>query len=232
MSIVEVFAAKLDRELEDDEFSRLLALVSDEKRRRILSLKKRPDAARSLVGDVLARVLICERLGIENRNLEFCKNEWGKPFIGNLPGIHFNTAHSGQWVAVCIDALPSGIDIQKVKNVDIKLAKRFFSQKEYEFIMSLPEHKRQDCFFEIWTLKESYVKAVGKGISVLFRSFAIYEEDGNIKVVDENGEGEYFFRKYSIDSDYKMAVCSLNSRISENAKVMNLDEVLNKAFLL
>jgi len=232
MSMVEVFAAKLHRDLCDDEIQALLSLVSDEKRERIYRLKQRQDALRTLIGDVLVRILICERLGVRNKDLTFDKNDWGKPFLASHPDVHFNIAHSGHWVACCIDTQPAGIDIQKIKKIDINLAKRFFSQKEYEYLMSLHEFRRKPAFFELWALKESYVKALGKGMSIPFRSFTIIDEAGNIKLESENETAEYYFKKFFIDNDYKMTVCTLNKEIIDNIVIVSLDEMLKIASML
>ncbi len=232
MSMVEVYAVKLDRNLEDDEFQRLLELVSDEKRERIYRLKQKRDAYRTLIGDVLVRILICDRLGIKNKDLVFDKNDYGKPFLTNQSDVHFNIAHSGHWVVCCIDTLPVGIDIQIIKNIDINLAKRFFSQKEYDSIKSLPESQRQSYFFELWSLKESYIKAVGKGMSIPLKSFTITIESGKIKVQNEDRAGEYYFKKFFIDNNYKMSVCSCKKSIAEDVKFLSLDQVLKIASLL
>lgn len=230
--MTEVFAVKLDRDLKDDELHRLLELVSVEKRERIKRLRQKQDAHRSLIGDVLVRSIICEKLGIRNDDLVFEKNDYGKPILSSHQDVCFNIAHSGHWVVCCIDTLPVGIDIEIIKHIDINLAKRFFSEREYDSIMSLPELQRQSYFFELWSLKESYIKAIGKGMSIPLKSFTISAEGEDIKVQSEDMAQGYFFKKIFIDNSYKMAVCSCNRAISDNVKFISLDEICKRASLL
>lgn len=103
--------------------------------------------------------------------LVFEKNRYGKPYIKNLDGFHFNISHSGKWVVVAYSENNIGVDIEKIdrcKNYENakNLAERFFCEEERGFIF---ENKDlfQQRFIMIWTAKESYLKYKGIGISKL-----------------------------------------------------------------
>ncbi|MFQ6669605.1 hypothetical protein Gotur_034792 [Gossypium turneri] len=148
-------------------------------------LKKRALLARALVRTTIARYQTnCE---INPRSLKFRKNIYGKPEVEwhkddnfSPPPLHFNISHTSSMIAcgVTINA-PIGIDVEekqrKLKNDIIAFAQRYFSPYEVKLLTSIsdPEVRRQE-FIKLWTLKEAYVKALGKGFSAMpFKSFTI-----------------------------------------------------------
>lgn len=123
----------------------------------------------------------------------------GKLFI---PGekIHVNLSHSGDWAVCAVSDGSVGIDIERVRCADTALAKRFFTSEEHEYIRNSPSP--DEAFFEVWVRKESFVKAVGKGLAIPLSSFCVLngtvEHDGKV----------YRFKKYSVaDKSYKLCVC-------------------------
>ncbi|MBA0850291.1 hypothetical protein Goshw_027902 [Gossypium schwendimanii] len=148
-------------------------------------LKKRALLARALVRTTIARYQTnCE---INPRSLKFRKNIYGKPEVEwhkddnfSPPPLHFNISHTSSMIAcgVTINA-PIGIDVEekqrKLKNNIIAFAQRYFSPYEVKLLTSIsdPEVRRQE-FIKLWTLKEAYVKALGKGFSAMpFKTFTI-----------------------------------------------------------
>ncbi|KAG8504065.1 hypothetical protein CXB51_002381 [Gossypium anomalum] len=148
-------------------------------------LKKRALLARALVRTTIARYQTnCE---INPRSLKFKKNIYGKPEVEwhkddnfSPPPLHFNISHTSSMIAcgVTINA-PIGIDVEekqrKLKNDIIAFAQRYFSPYEVKLLTSIsdPEVRRQE-FIKLWTLKEAYVKALGKGFSAMpFKTFTI-----------------------------------------------------------
>lgn len=82
-------------------------------------------------------------------------NEYGKPLSDNC---YFNVSHSHGYVALVVDTVPVGLDIELVREVDKDLINYSTSEEEKEYIHD------NVSFFEIWTNKEALVKANGKGI--------------------------------------------------------------------
>ncbi|MCC5468315.1 4'-phosphopantetheinyl transferase superfamily protein [Pelosinus sp. Bkl1] len=152
---------------------------------------------------------------MKKKDIVIKKNKYGKPFLQYYPEFQFNISHSEELIVCAINNSQVGIDVEKVKDVDgIKLTKRFFSNEEYEEI-----RQEKIGFFELWTLKESYIKAIGKGLFLPLDSFTIKKQDDKIllksvfsHVVD--------FRQYNIYPDYKLAVCSIKEKY--NNKVNKL----------
>ena len=100
---------------------------------------------------------------------EIKKGSHGKPYF---PGtdIHFNISHSGDYKVLAIAETPVGVDIEKVRKADLRVAKRF-CENEYNYITQKDSEHR---FFEIWTKKEAYLKYKGTGLSGGLDSFDVF----------------------------------------------------------
>ena len=165
------------------------------------------DSKRTLYGDLLVRYLACNKLKIHNNELVFCYNEFGKPFLKNYSDFHFNISHSGVWVVCEISKKKVGIDIEQMKWIDLDIAKRFLSESEYKMLMSQPEYARTEYFYNLWTLKESYIKCVGKGLPIPLNHFSISFDDHLISIVPTTSPAMYFSQIF-LDNEYKLSVCS------------------------
>jgi len=167
-----VIILKNTLELAFDEYKGLLQHVSLEKQERIRRFHVFLDAQNCLIGDILARMEICQITGLRNEELEFAVNLYGKPFLKNKPQIHYNISHAGTFTSCALSDQPVGIDIECVKEVDMRIAGRFFTAEEATYILSEPEDmRRRQRFFEVWTKKESRIKWEGKGLTKPLNSF-------------------------------------------------------------
>lgn len=208
--MIETYILKIDRDLSKDEFMRLLSFVSDEKKEKILRFHRFEDAQRSLLGDLLARYAICKRLSINNKDLVFAANEYRKPVLIAPNIIHFNISHSGIWVVCVVDDNPVGIDVEEIKPINLGIAERFFSRDEYFDLMNQPEEMKLKYFYMLWTLKESYVKAEGKGLYIPLDSFTIklgFNDYSNTMIIENK---KYHFSQEFLNNNTIISVCSIN----------------------
>ncbi|MGJ7045268.1 4'-phosphopantetheinyl transferase family protein [Thermoanaerobacterium thermosulfurigenes] len=220
--MVEVYAIKVTRDIEEDEYSKLLAFASEEKRRRVNKIKKREDAVRTLLADVMFRIILIEKFGLNNEDVVIYNNEYGKPFLKDK-SIFFSISHSCQWVSVAVDRKNLGVDVEKIRDVNLNVAKRFFSRDEFEDMMRAPD--KIDYFFTLWTLKESYVKTLGVGLHIPLSSFTIKIGD-EIKLLSEK-DNKYHFKQYCVDDDYKMAVCAESDLFCNEVNIVSIDEIFD-----
>lgn len=121
-------------------------------------------------------------------NWSFTFNDFGKPSINNdsltIP-LCFNVSHTNKLVtmAVTLDQ-EIGIDIEYLPRLEniLDIAHNYFSPIELEQLYQLPLEKQRDRFFELWTLKEAYIKACGMGLSIPLDHFSfIFSKEGKIK---------------------------------------------------
>lgn len=128
--------------------------------------------------------------GLRERDMSYGRAEYGKPFFLNAPDIHFNISHSSTKVAVALSDSEIGCDIEEVGSFDPDVAKMSLSREEYEAVMAgeSPD-ARCAAFFRYWTLKESYMKATGRGLSLPPGSFSILGVEGFVFMTPHSFEG-------------------------------------------
>ena len=131
-----------------------------------------------------------------------------------------NFSHSGQYVMCAVETAGKnaavGCDLEKKGELKLRLAKRFFCPEEYEMILDQDsEEKRTDMFYRYWVLKESFMKATGKGMALPVNSFCIRLGEPPV-LVRQSAEftEDYYYMEYEwMGIPYKMAVCSTDARI-------------------
>ncbi len=227
------YAIKISEDYEPEELDFLLGIISDERKKRINSFIFRDDKLRSLFTEVLLRYSLQAHYGLKNKDIVFSYNEYGKPFLENANHIYFNASHSSDWVICGIGNVPIGIDIEVINKRNMDLAKRFYTEEEYDFILKQPSEAQACSFCELWVLKESYVKAIGKGMNIPLDSFRFDQTDNMIKFYINNQlSNSYVFMKGQLDEKHCTAICipnfSNNSIIKE---IVVLDrDLLIKSF--
>ena len=155
-----------------------------------------------LLNQGLASYGLCER----EAAIAFGEN--GKPYLREHPNIYFNLSHSGEMAIAVFAGVETGCDIELVQTGDLELAKQFFSPEETAYIRTRQGKRQQDeAFYRLWTLKESYIKAIGAGLLLPLDAFEIrIQPDGDIKVCQDADCAEYSFREYRFGK-YCAALC-------------------------
>ncbi|WP_124066559.1 4'-phosphopantetheinyl transferase superfamily protein [Clostridium sp. E02] len=98
--------------------------------------------------------------------LSIAKGECGKPYLTDYPHIHYNISHTDGLVVCAIGDDPLGVDVEKIRTHPQEVIRKIMSEQEKQALNQCLEKERDQLFFQIWTLKESYVKAEGCGITV------------------------------------------------------------------
>lgn len=224
---MEIYAVKV-LDISESVLDKLCLLIDEDKKDRIHRFVNKQDKIRALIADILVRFIIMKKLQIKNNNIAFRRNDYGKPFLKGYENFNFNISHSEDFVVCAIDEKPIGIDIEKINQIEYEeICKGFFSMSENDYIEKTLDN-RLSRFYEIWTLKESYIKLCGKGLSTPLRLFSIgIDENENISVLMENERKEYCFKLFEMDNEYKIAVCSSNREISNNIILINQETLIH-----
>ncbi len=146
----------------EKQFNSAYALVSDERKRKIDAFSYEADKRLSLGAGVLLEEGLKE-LGTDDFSI--CYGEHKKPYLKDNDNLFFNLSHSGDYCVCAFCESEIGIDIQKIKDAKDALIKKVCTQKEQDYLLSLNKEKRNIEFTRLWTVKESYVKYLGKGLS-------------------------------------------------------------------
>ena len=147
-------------------------LMSEKRRKKCDALRRDEDKKLCILADMKTREILSEITGLSCEELEFDTEESGKPYLKNAE-CHFSISHSEKMVAVAVNiACPVGIDIEKIRPVSARIAKRVFSSSDIRYVFQgddvpdgeITDADMQERFFRVWTYKEAYVKMTGQGI--------------------------------------------------------------------
>jgi len=135
------------------------------------------DRHQFLVARALCRCALSHYAPVEPSAWRFEQNVYGKPHIAEPADVSlsFNVTHSRGLVACAVAAEGRvGLDVESLtrKTAGVDLARRYFAAEEVAALESAPPERRHALFFRFWTLKESYIKAHGRGLSIPLDSFA------------------------------------------------------------
>lgn len=203
--MLDIYLIKLPTKIHN--FSRLLNVVDLEKKEKIRSFVRISDSYRTLISDLLVRYILSKRLHVSYNDLTFGLGEFGKPFCSSHH-VHYNISHSGDWIVMAVGEFGIGIDIEKVNRCDFDdIVLTFFSSMEIQHYLRTPAAERKETFFEIWTLKESFVKNMGLGLNVPLDRFSIWKYKEEIYVKQDFDDNEYYFKQYDAVANYKLSVC-------------------------
>lgn len=165
---------------------------------------------------MIVRCLISRKLNIHNEEIVLKENNYGKPICLNDPNLHFNISHSSDMVVCAIASnTPVGIDIEKIQLADNAIIKQFFTHTEANYINSRKKEQQNEAFFRIWCAKESYLKALGKGLYQPLDSFSIIVRDKNIYLNNTGIEGPFLFQEYNISPHYMMIACGQSHKFAQ-----------------
>ncbi len=169
----------------------------------IISIKDIPKAEQHSHAWGLLRQCM-EKRGIRLSEDDVLRGDYGKPYLPEHPRLNFNISHAGGIAACIVSEWECGIDCEPVRQYRPNVMRRAFSEREISLIENAPEEERDLLFFRLWTLKESYIKATGMGLSFPMREAEFSFRNGRI-ITDIRG---FRFRQYTAKKGgYVISVC-------------------------
>ena len=132
-----------------------ISLLPQERQIKILRYKLADDRKRSLGAGLIINKILNEN-NIDINSIYYGSN--GKPYVDK---IFFNASHSGNFAFGVSSDKEIGCDVEIIKKPRLDIAKRFFTENEYNYIIH--SENTSNAFYKLWTIKESYIKQSGKG---------------------------------------------------------------------
>ena len=161
------------------EVTRLHALLSPAEQARAERFLSPLHRNRFAVAHGRLRGILAARLAVPPDSLQFDSAEHGKPHLAgpeSRSGLQFNLSHSADRGLVgWAEGRHLGVDVELWRPLgdEAALVRRFFSPAENAAYEALAQTERTRGFFECWTRKEAYIKAVGRGLGLPLDSFDV-----------------------------------------------------------
>lgn len=193
----DLYIAGID-EIPNDDFTET---ISEYRLKKAKNYKNEDDRKLSILSSLLLDKAL-KKHDLSERDMKYTFNAYGKPYFANAEDLHFSISHSGEYAMVVLSDKEIGCDIQQIKNINLSIADRFFTAEEKKYV------KCTEDVFRIWTLKESFIKAIGKGLALPLNSFSIKGLDSDKPYCEYNRE-LYEFKEFDKMTGYCIAVCEV-----------------------
>jgi 4'-phosphopantetheinyl transferase len=183
---VHIWLAAVDRV----DIRRLVTALSLDEQERATRFRHARDRHRYLVSRGGLRVLLGNYLGQTPEKVELTIGPHGKPALAASTGgdLRFNLSHTGDYALLAFaNHREVGIDLEQIRPIaDLELlSTTVLSPREQAIFASLPDAGRIRFFFDMWTRKEAYVKALGVGLGRPFTTIEVITDDsGRITMHD------------------------------------------------
>jgi len=142
-----------------------------QRKSRIRGIAQEDDRKRTVAGELLAREMLGEKLGMDPWQVPLNWEDEGKPQV-EAEGVFCSVSHSGPYVVCAVAEVPVGVDVEVIRTADEKFMRRTCSDREMSYI----RYGDAGCFqrfWECWTAKESLFKLTGHGPLLSLSAFAL-----------------------------------------------------------
>jgi 4'-phosphopantetheinyl transferase len=172
----------------------LISVLSNEEREKAARFYFQADRERYITSKACQRTVLGAYLGVEPGSLVFDLNPHGKPRLSGEIGataLAFNLSHTlGLGILAVARGVELGVDVEnaKAREVDMGIARRFFSPHEVAVLEALPVADQMGAFFVCWTRKEAYIKARGEGLAFPLDKFSVSFSPNQLPALLSNEE--------------------------------------------
>lgn len=193
---INVLFKRVDAAYLEKNYDSVINMLHPARREKVAKLKNKKAAYVSMTAGLLLQEVVEREFGLKPEDILIGRGENGKPYLKEYPEYQYNISHSGDMVMMAYSRQELGVDIEELRVKDTKVAKRCFGPDEYLYVLNGSNDRdgsasagygedkkaeRSRRFFEIWTLKEAYLKLTGKGISVPLSFFEVDVENKCVK---------------------------------------------------
>ncbi len=177
---------------------KLRTVLSEEEQHQANRFYFAKDQERYIVARGLLRHILSWYVACKPASISFIYNKYGKPELSpicNPLDLNFNLSHSGEIILYSFILHSAiGIDVERIcpKSDYENIVYSHFSDIEKEMFSKIPDRDKNKAFFHYWTRKESYIKALGMGLSYPLNEFSVCflpgQESKYTNIIKKNGE--------------------------------------------
>jgi 4'-phosphopantetheinyl transferase len=170
---------RIPLDLPADEVSRLRSVLAPAEQMQAARFRFARDERRFIVRRAVRRQLLASVLEVPPQRLELGTGDNGKPLINTantVAPLKFNCSHSGDWALIAMTrASELGVDLEQQHDLPDaeELAKNYFSPREIQAWTALPATRKRQAFFDGWSRKEAFLKAIGLGLAFPLNRFSV-----------------------------------------------------------
>jgi 4'-phosphopantetheinyl transferase len=194
------------------------ALLDEGERRRARALRRPADRRRHVAARALVRTVLSRYRSSAPQDWRFIADAHGRPQLSpehQWPELQFNIAHTAGVVVLAVTAGAAvGVDVETSRRrTDTVALERYFAPAERAALEALPAAARRRRFFELWTLKEAYLKARGLGLRLSLAGFAFeYCAPAGVQIQFTDAcpdtPQRWAFAQFELRGRYPLAVCA------------------------
>ncbi|MBC7828701.1 MAG: 4'-phosphopantetheinyl transferase superfamily protein [Chitinophagaceae bacterium] len=173
--LIHILYTRIPADLPEDVYKKSLIFLPEPLRDKYFRYRQWKDRAANLFSKILL-INGLQKFGFDYSALEHLQyNQWGRPYLTGH--VDFNIAHSGDFILCALgDNIKLGIDIEQIKPVDFSDFENLMTSVQWNIIKS--SGNPLQTFFRFWAIKESIIKADGRGLSVPLNEIVINEKKG------------------------------------------------------
>ena len=215
--MVKVYVLDVSTFPDPKECEEVMSGLSEDRVEKILRYRKSKDRKQSLGAGLLLKQCLSE-YNIRIEDIRY--GEHGKP---EIDGVYFNLSHSHDMVVCGVSERRIGCDIEKIEDVRDGIAERFFTKSEIQYLNQYEGDEKKEEFYRLWTMKESYMKMTGEGMSLALDRFEFSFKD-RICVCRDGKKCDCHLKEYEIPG-YKLTVCAEENVFASEIEIISREKL-------
>ena len=212
------------KDLDGAEYELFRGKASDVRRKKADRYIREEDGKICVMAEALVRYAYLGAKGKDSMP-EIVYRSGAKPYAENEEDFYFSISHAGSVIAVAYGDSETGVDIELTKRkLDRKaIADAVFTTEEKKYVFENADGM-EERFIRLWTVKESYMKYLGKGFGKNPLTFTVDCEKGEITEIRNGRPEKLHLREFRLSDEYYMTVCGEADTV--NIKYISAEELV------
>ncbi len=208
---IDIYCISIEQKSQAD----FLKYLTPEEKIRAFNFVQVKHQRRYIICQGMLRVILAKYLALKPEEIKFKNGKYGKPYLNHDTNINFNVSHSHEMALIAVALNQEiGIDIEyhSKRNID-GIAEKMFSAAEIARVHQAKTNKIA-VFYEIWTGKEAFIKAIGMGLHYPTPNITIPKLQFTPQTIDKKN-APWYIQKLNLQNKYQKyssALCMMQSK--------------------